>query len=201
MKARLAIRRADKNRSRHWHTLTANSIRRVPRAVRGWIATTSSMTRRIEALVSQPVVVSVLRDARGRIHTDEQCLLDSRQSIGHVREIILSAGGRALLVARTVFIARRLRLSRHLRGLGTRPLGELLFSKGQATWRQREFGRVSPRHPVSGLIESATSWQHKNTWVRRTVFLLNACPILVTEAFLPDLLNVQHNRQERNNER
>jgi chorismate-pyruvate lyase len=103
------------------------------------------MTKRIAALVNQPVVVSVLRDARGRLHADEQRLLGAKQSTGHVREIILSAGDRKLLVARTVFIARRLKQNRQLRGLGARPLGELLFSKRKAKWRQREFGRVTPR--------------------------------------------------------
>ena len=201
MKARIANRSVQKNRSPHWRALTVNSIRRVPRAVRSWIATTSSMTRRIATLVSQPVVVNVLRDARGRLHADEQRLLGSMQSTGHVREIILSAGGRALLVARTVFIARSLKQNRHLKGLGTRPLGELLFSKGRAKWREREFGRLSQRHPVSALIESATSSQQKSTWLRRTVFLLNAVPILVTEAFLPDLLHVQQHSRERNHER
>jgi chorismate--pyruvate lyase len=201
MKARIANRSVQKNRSPHWRALTVNSIRRVPRAVRSWITTTSSMTRRIAALVSQPVVVSVLRDARGRLHADEQRLLGAKQSTGHVREIILSAGGRKLLLARTVFIARRLKQNRDLKGLGTRPLGELLFSKGRATWRVREFGRISSRHPVAALLESATTSQQKNEWVRRTVFLLSATPILVTEAFLPDLFQVQQHSRERNHER
>ena len=189
MKSRTVQRRMDKSRSPHWCALTAHSIRCVPRPVRRWIVICSSMTKYIEELVKQRVVVKVLREERGRIHFDEQRLLDSVQSTGHVREITLNAGGRTLLVARTVFIARRLRSNRKLRGLGSRPLGELLFSKGVAKWRQREFGRVTPRHPVSALIESAATRQSENSWARRTVFIFNACPILVTEVFLPDLLS------------
>lgn len=149
------------------------------------------MTKRIEELVEQRVVVKVLRDARGHIHSDEQCLLNSTRSTGHVREITLNAGGRTLLVARTVFSARRLRLNRKLRRLGSRPLGELLFLKGEAKWSKREFGKVSSRHPVFDLIKLAIPKQSANGWVRRTVFIFNSCPILVTEVFLPDLLDAK----------
>jgi len=155
------------------------------------------MTKRIEKVTGQCVSVDVLRDASGRIYCEERNFLDTVQTTGHVREVVLKVGEKALLVARTVYVSRWLRTSMKLRTLGTRPLGELLFSHGDALWSKREFSRLTPRLPIFRLVESAMLCQTRSSWARRTLFLLDGCPILVTEVFLPALLDAERESKIR----
>jgi chorismate-pyruvate lyase len=150
------------------------------------------MTKRMERLTGKPISVTVCHDAPGRLERTEQVFLKTANVSAQVREVVLSAEGEKLLVARTVFISRRLRACQKLRALGCRPLGVLLFSQGDAEWRLRDFVRLTPKLPIWRCVQSNLSGSPKGAWARRTLYVLDDSPICVTEVMLPALLKSTH---------
>lgn len=145
------------------------------------------MTSRIAAVSACPVVVTVCRDAVGLPDRSEQAFLGARNTRGRVREVVLSAGGVAMLVARTVFISRHLLSDQALQQLGQRSLGELLFSQGDARWLRREFAPHPPQLSVWPRVKASLPYIPKGAWARRSIYLLDTSPICVTEVILPRL--------------
>jgi|DEB19_MinimDraft_2_1074335.scaffolds.fasta_scaffold11717_2 chorismate--pyruvate lyase len=145
------------------------------------------MTNRIATVTGFPVVVTVCSDTDGHPDRSEQAFLGVRCTRGRVREVVLSAGGVAVLVARTVFISRHLLSNQALRKLGQRSLGELLFSQGDARWLRREFAPLNPQLSVWPRLKANMPCLPNGAWARRTIYLLDAAPICVTEVILPSL--------------
>lgn len=204
-----------------WQTLTEASADRLVHSVRPWMMLSSSMTLKLGEKTGQTVTVGVLRHEPGRLHPDEHSALCAHthermgmgMGMGMVREVSLYSGGIRLLAARTVFLSKRLQKHAGLRSLGQKPLGELLFPKGQpAVWTQRDYARIGPSAPLYALVRpthpahpmasigpsstrslsSLTSSSDRRhlcaCWARRSLFWLAGEPLLVTELFLPALL-------------
>lgn len=133
------------------------------------------MTRALVKRFGPAIRVAVRRDGRGMLQPDEARLLATRKLRGQVREVMLRVGERGLLVARTVHVARRLRAHAVLATLGKRPLGELLFARGKPRRRQREYAQVRLKFRVGA---------GRRCWARRTVYVFERQPLLVTEVFL-----------------
>src|SRR5882724_2710506 len=195
----------------HWLKATSRALSITPIAVRQWLGLPSSVTAKIEAVTAEPVRVVVMRDSPGRLRSDEKRALRVRQLSGHVREVVLEAGGDAMVVARSVWEPEIYRTDTELNSLGNRPLGQLLFANGRSTWRWREFGYLAPGHPgwsvFTALLMSyadtndndlGADSRNKHTllnklprtgcWARRTLYLRHGSRMLVMEAFLPNLL-------------
>lgn len=172
-----------------WLAFTPQALARVPRTVRSWLKLTSSMTKRLEWVAGVPISVTVCQDAPGHLERSEQLFLNTANTSAQVREVVLSAAGVSLIVARTVFVSRRLRASEKLRSLGCLPLGSLLFSQGDADWRRRVFVQLTPSLPIWRCVRANTPGTPKGSWARRTLYLLEGSPICVTEVMLPSLLS------------
>jgi chorismate--pyruvate lyase len=70
---------------------------------------------------------------------------------------------------------------RHLRKQDTRPLGAFLFSKPNLQRSSIAVAQISDNH---AYVPARLS-QGQNLWGRRSVFYLDAKPLLVSEVFLP----------------
>ena len=116
---------------------------------------------------------------------------------GHVREVVLSIDGRPAVWARSVTSQSGLKGPwRALKGLGTRPLAELLFEHPQVK-RDPLWGA---RLPLSSLEQShlARQWHALEhgaaelgpapAWVRRSVFWHKGHALQVMECFAPWVL-------------
>lgn len=150
------------------------------------------MTKQLQERFGQHVDVRVLKNGPGNLHRDEQYLFpSSRQSCGHmrghVREVLLHTHQHQLIAARTVFTSRSLLLNAKLMRLGSRPLGELLFANGKASWLVREFAHLEPGAAAFSLVRKTAGRSLRSCWARRTLFIFDQQPLLVTEIFLPSL--------------
>ncbi|TNC87170.1 MAG: chorismate--pyruvate lyase [Thalassolituus sp.] len=148
----------------------------IPRRWRAWLTDEGSLTARLSALSPGNFRVECQREGFSYATPTEQkeLGLGPSERIWH-REVILYLQDTAVVYARTAVPDRALRgpLSR-LRYLGNRSLGSFLFSQPDL---QREFVRVSRcKANAAGL-----------NWARRSVFRVNGCRLMVTEAFSPDL--------------
>lgn len=180
--------------SDHWKCLTAGDVPRLPALVRDWITLETSMTARIGAVAGTAIDVEVLQQARGALHPDERGFFEPPAADGVVREVCLKSEGRPLLVARTVFTSRRLEEHPTIIRLGNHALGSLLFADGPPRYSAREYVSVADGAPLWPLVRQRHDSHPGPYWARRTLFELFGEVLLVTEIFMPELLDHPGNR-------
>ncbi len=163
-----------------WFSVHSPRARRIHRSVRDWLAESGSLTARLQALAG-PIRVQVLYQDWGRAFLSEAAELQMRRSRRvWIREVALEAAGRQLLLARTVApTATVTGWGKRFTCLGTRPLGELLFSLPGVK-------RVN----IAWSCLNPTCWLAfpgpRPRWGRRTLYLTGPdLPLLVSEFFLP----------------
>lgn len=172
----------------NWQLHHAGLRQQLPKAVQSWVYETGSLTQRLRRSYGNTVKVTLLRQRWQLALLSEQRPL---RLPGHryalVREVLLSAQGTPLILARTVIPQATIQFAHNnLAHLGTRPLGEVIFAYPGLARRQLEVAKIRPeqwRKPVQTLaaIESPV-------WGRRTVYALKNQQLLVSEFFLPGCL-------------
>ena len=170
------------NRSGIRHTLPEN--------VQSWTYEPGSLTQRLRDYYGDAVGVKVLLQQWNTPFLSERRLLklrDNRYSL--IREVLLHADGKPLILARTIFPANTVKIAKsNLSHLGSRPLGEVIFSYpkleriemdvtliNQTTWTQPAIAEGHIDQPI---------------WGRRTVYAIAHRQMLVSEFFLPGVLEV-----------
>ncbi|MBD1585994.1 chorismate lyase [Pseudomonas typographi] len=150
--------------------------------VRQWLYDSSSLTRKLTAASAHRFTVTPLREGWQTLRDDECLALGlPAASQGRVREVFLRGRGEAWVFARSV--AGRQALENDdfaLAALGTRSLGELLFS--DAAFQRQPFDVC--RYPRGWLPREVAT---DGLWARRSRFDRAALAVLVMEVFLPAL--------------
>ncbi len=169
---------------------------------RQWLTAPGSLTARLRQ--HGQVRVQVLRQGHQTLWPQERVAIGTR--CGHVREVVLTIDGREAVWARSVTSTRGLKGPwRALKGLGTRPLAELLFEhrgvQRDPLWGAR-LARHSPAHShlsrqwraLSGTsapdAAPNASPYCAPTWARRSVFWHKGQPLQVMESFAPWVLHL-----------
>ncbi len=157
--------------------------------LRAWITDRGSLTARIVDHFAD-FNLRRLQQTRAQPLADERRALGIRRTERVVlREVLLRDAGRALVFAHTVVHPRDLRGAwRGLSRLGSRPLAEMLFHDPTVSRMPIEYRRIDGRHRLCQLACAAAGIERQALWARRSVFLKNGRPLLVTEVFLPDLI-------------
>ena len=141
-----------------------------------------SLTRRLTELAGGAFSVTPLVEGWQRLRDDECSALGvAGGSQGWVREVYLCGHGRPWVFARSV--AARAALERSdmdLQALGSRSLGELLFSDPAFTRGTLQ----ACRYPAAWL---PPEHRHPDLWARRSRFSREHLGVLVAELFLPEL--------------
>jgi chorismate--pyruvate lyase len=164
----------------------------VSASLRRWLQAPGSLTARLRQ--HGVVTVKVIAQGRRRLWQQEQDAIGCLH--GHVREVILHIDGRPAVWARSVTPLRAVKGPwRAIKGLGTRPLAELLFAHRQV---HREPLVSEPLRPTAPSTRHMTrQWiahQRVNpaspgaplpTWWRRSVFWRHGHPLQVLESFSP----------------
>lgn len=165
----------------------------LPRAYRRWLADQGSLTHRLKQhcmhFSVRLVRVGLLRPGR-----DESSLLQIRpDESSYVREVALLCEGQPVVFAHSVVAASSLRGPwAAVSGLGSRPLGEALFSNPMVARGSLQYRRISASHPLSRRARQAgVSIEEGDLWARRSLFRLQGHPLLVTEVFLPAILSLK----------
>ena len=160
----------------------------LPIEVQSWVDETGSLTKRLRMVYGSAFQVEILFHRWKPAFLSERQLLGlSHQQFTLVREVLLHANGQPLILARTILPAQTIKVAkRNLSHLGTRPLGEVIFSYPKLErlnlnicclpdkmWTPELLGKVA--------VES-------QVWGRQTVYSIQKQKMLVSEFFMPDAL-------------
>jgi len=162
----------------------------VPSNLSSWLFDTTSLTQRLRQVCHGRFQVRVVSEAHARPLHDERVALNMRDNEGAVvRMVYLLCDGKPWVFARTVIPLRTLSgPQRRLTHLGSKPLGELLFADKTMRRGEVEVARLAAGSPVFSMAAQALKQKPGEIWGRRSVFYLQGKPLLVSEMFLPDLL-------------
>ncbi len=160
-----------------------------------WLQAEGSLTSRLRR--HGRVEVQVQQQGAMALWAPEQA--DLQQLCGYVREVVLLLDGRPAVWARSATTLQAIKGPwRAMKGLGTRPLAELLFAA-----RHVEREPLQALHlPKTGAMQRhlGQQWlqlpqQRAQTgiphWARSSVFWHNGHPLRVMEAFSPWVLRLK----------
>lgn len=159
----------------------------------GWLRDTGSLTARIRARCDR-FAVRVLRQRLGRVLDDEALLLGLKAGDwAWVREVLLLADDVPVVYARSVMPQATVRAgSRLFSTIGSRPLGAALFANPRVERGELACARLDRRdarhRAASAALDARTL--PRELWGRRSVFRLRGRALLVTEIFLPEILDL-----------
>ena len=163
--------------------LNAEQLQVLPSALQhDWLFDQGSLTRRLTTLAAGEFAVQPLQQGWQVLRDDEcEALGVPAGTEGWVREVYLQGGGQPWVFARSVAARPALEASGFdLHTLGSRSLGELLFSDSAFTR-----GELQVCHyPAVWLPEAVRA---QALWARRSCFRREQLGLLVAEVFLPAL--------------
>jgi len=169
----------------------------MPAALLPWMRDAGSLTARIRARCSR-FAVQVVCQELARVNHDEALLLGLRAGErAWLREVLLLAYGRPVVFARSLLPRRNVRGAWNLfHGIGSRPLGAALFSDPAIVRLplacRRLDGRDARYHRAKAALSRYAPAQpmSRALWTRRSIFLLRGSALMVSEAFLPEILEL-----------
>ncbi len=157
--------------------------------LRRWLQAEGSLTSRLR--VYGTVEVRVQQQGRRPLWAEERS--DLQAPGGHVREVVLLLNGRPAVWARSATTQRAIQGPwSALRGLGARPLAELLFAGRHTEREPLRAQQLAPCGLQASHIQSqwlALPQGSLNAamprWARSSVFWRHGHPLRVMEAFSP----------------
>ena len=159
-------------------------------AWRTWLTDHGSLTRRLQMACPEFRVQRLLQ-THTPPHVDERVIANMRPGRhALVREVLLSCGDTPLVFAHTVVPLAGLRGPwAALAHLGNRPLGAALFANPRIQRHPLECRKLDARHPLFKSAARHLASPPRTLWARRSRFTLQGHAILVTEVFLPAVLD------------
>jgi chorismate--pyruvate lyase len=158
---------------------------------RDWLLDKGSLTLRLQQrYVDFSVHPSLVVYAKPFVN-EAMLLKMALHKTAHIREVMLMGNHHAVVFAHSVLPRESLRGRwLGLSCLGNKPLGASLFANPQVLRTPLSYKKLSRHHL---LFKHATQHLHDKPdylWARRSVFRLNRANMIVTEVFLPRLLQV-----------
>ncbi len=164
----------------------------ISKAEHSWLFEPSSLTQRLRQLCGDDFQVRLLKQVWQKPFLGERGALQlSNHRYALAREVALCCGETPLIYARTIIPGQTLRgAQRRLSNLGTRPLGEVLFSTPKLARNGFELAAVSALTWSRNDIERL-SFPTETVWGRRTVYSISSHDLLVSEVFMPALFELE----------
>lgn len=159
--------------------------------LRHWLLDRGSLTLRLRMRCDR-FNMKVLSQRAATVNRDECSVIGVRPGAACVvREVSLNCGERRVIFAHSVVEPRALRGPwRMLMKLGARPLGEALFADPRITRFPLRFRRLNRRHELYRRACELLEHPPACLWARRSLFVRRESRLLVTEVFLPAILDL-----------
>lgn len=178
------------NREPKWFENRSGIRHTLPKNVQSWTYEPGSLTQRLRDYYGDTIAVKILLQQWNTPFLTERRLLDLPENkYSLIREVLLHADGKPLILARTIIPAKTIKVAKsNLAHLGSRPLGEVIFSYPKLERIEMDVTLITP----STWNQSAINEAHINQpiWGRRTVYAIAQRQMLVSEFFLPEVLKI-----------
>lgn len=174
----------------HWKKKHPGVQQMLPADVSSWINETGSLTHRLRKTYGQSLRVKILFHRWKHSFLSERKLLNQpHQQYNLIREVLLYSEDKPLILARTILPEQTIKMAkRNLSHLGTRPLGEVIFSYPRLERLELNISCIQPRQWTAALNKQIPIGQQ--IWGRRTVYSIQKQKLLVSEFFLPGALEL-----------
>ncbi len=158
-----------------------------------WLTSRGSLTSRLIQNIDHFNLVRVSQRAQ-LPNVDERREIGLRdREFAIVREVLLRDGDTPLVFAHSLVSRRDLTgVWRGLSKLGARPLAEMLFHDAAVVRLPMEYRKIDARHPLYRRAMKLAPFEATSIWARRSVFLKQGRPLLVTEVFLVDTIKAEN---------
>ncbi|MFD2231641.1 chorismate--pyruvate lyase family protein [Alkalimarinus sediminis] len=170
-----------------WHAFRRVPSFYLPNEWRSWVLDRGSLTQRLIHASNGDFSVRVTRQQWLQPKRDEALLLGCPITThALIREVELLCHGEVWVVARSVIPFTTLQgEERQLKVLGNRSLGSFLFKSRAMKRGPLQITQTSPE----SLAMQTDNRTDEPLWGRRSLFFLHGKPLLVSELFLPTILN------------
>lgn len=180
-----------------WNRVDSGQLHQAPRKWQSWLSDTGSLTQKIERAIGQKLEVVVLLDCRQNLNSDESRYFQFKIKRCRIREVLLCTQGIPLVMARSIIPSASSNGSNHeVLRLGKKPLGAVLFAKTRMRSKKKPLREIARLDKQNILWKKCFQRYQKLpavSWARRTLYQLKGRPLLVSEVFLPALLNYPNN--------
>ena len=178
-----------------WMPLSQLRYACVDRSLYGWLSDNGSLTQRLIEHCDGKFEVRLRAQRWKAPLLSESRLLDMKVGeYAMVREVELLCNGTPHVFARTLIPKSSLTgRASHLQGLGSKPLGALLFSDPTTRRSAIEYARLLASHRLYQWAMNSMREMESELWGRRTLFCYAGKPLLVNEIFLPAIC--EHKRR------
>jgi chorismate lyase len=159
---------------------------------KNWLLDSGSLTAKLIKKSGGDFHVSVLKQSICPILLSEKHILNTpHRQWAMVREVVLYGNNIAWVYARTIVPLSTLQGPlRRLHYLGAKPLGDQLFTDPSMEREEIQVAQFALSHIPHEIISQQPNHQlWEATWGRRSVFRLSSQPLLVSEIFLPSLID------------
>ena len=175
-------------RSSAWYPAPSS----LPPRARGWLENRGSLTQLIQQRCRGDFRVKPVFQSLAKAVPDELAVMNLRRhELALVREVYLYCGDTPVVFAHSVVARKDLRGAwRGLSGLGNRSLGTVLFTNPIVKRTPLRFKKLTPAHLLFGRACQNLLKKPSGLWARRSRFSLHGQSILVTEVFLPSILEL-----------
>lgn len=174
----------------HWKRIHPGLKKTLPADVHSWVFEQGSLTRRLRNTYGSSFTVEILFHRWKPAFLSECNLLKlPHQQYNLVREVLLHANGEPLILARTILPQQTIRIAkRNLSHLGTRPLGEVIFSYPKLERQELNVCCIENSLWAKAALEKVPIIEGAKIWGRRTVYAIHKQKLLVSEFFMPTAL-------------
>jgi chorismate--pyruvate lyase len=160
------------------------------RRLAAWLSAGGSLTAHIRRVGHDFRVRRLLQQCTAALPEEAAILGCYRGSL--VREVLLMEGDIPLVFAHSVVACSHTAGPWHaVRGLGSRPLAELLFADRGVIRKPMQYRAITAADPLGQRVRRALPQTEFPLWARRSAFYRNGAPLLVTEVFLPAITRLQ----------
>jgi chorismate--pyruvate lyase len=155
-----------------------------------WLTELGSLTRRLKSFNKNGFSVDLLGNNWIKPLPEESLHLGTPiQQMALQREVRLLDGDRANVYARTIIpLSTYQVMKQRFKGLGNKPLGELLFTNPSVQRGDIEIARLQPGEWLYEMALLEEDYWTDYLWARRSSFYLSGKILLVNEIFLPTLV-------------
>jgi chorismate--pyruvate lyase len=157
--------------------------------IKPWLQDHQSLTLRLQQHYKKFQVLP-LSVAYGKAYADESKMLNiSPRTFVLKRDVFLQGDEKNVVFAHSVLPKKILRGQwMGLKSLGAKPLGAMLFANPQVKRTALRYKKLSRQHVLNKSLQKYMADAPKLLWARRSVFSYRGAEMIVTEVFLPHII-------------